>query len=296
MQCDCSEVLNDIPMDAPKQQGAAGSSATAAAAAADDDGDDSDQEHQAALDAAAAINPDDCKRPPQAVAAVRTRPRAQSWEEGTTNEYQTTLCYVREFLGKPHPLVGRPGPTCPFVPTALRLNTVYITVIRTGKDTSRASILQQVKKVLPIFHELEPKSGRTIIYKAIIMVFPDVRLEDANEFIDQVQLALKQDFVTQGLMIGEFHQANNTSGLHNPNFYPLRTPFPSLAIRNMVPSDLIFMAPDQYSNDLREKFLTSYIKNFSGPDEAKDKKLAKDLDHARKALEALRAAAAKSSA
>jgi hypothetical protein len=30
--------------------------------------------------------------------------------------YQKLLCYVREFLARPCKHVGRPGPTCPFVP------------------------------------------------------------------------------------------------------------------------------------------------------------------------------------
>ena len=36
---------------------------------------------------------------------------------------------------------------------------------------------------------------------------------------------------------------NNNSGLRNPNFYPLRTPYPCLAIRHMVSTDIAFMTP-----------------------------------------------------
>ena len=46
--------------------------------------------------------------------------------------YHVTNCYIREFLAKPHPLLGRSGPTCPFVPTALRLDSIYTAVVRTG--------------------------------------------------------------------------------------------------------------------------------------------------------------------
>ena len=65
-----------------------------------------------------------------------------------------------------------------------------------------------------------------------------------------MQKELKPFFVEKGLMIGEFHMANNMStkpltniqinyfyligGLRNPNFYPLRTPYPCLAMRYMV--------------------------------------------------------------
>jgi hypothetical protein len=46
-------------------------------------------------------------------------------------------------------------------------------------------------------------------------------------------------------MIGEFHLLNNNSGLRNPDFYPLRTPYPALAIRHIVASDIAFMTPQE---------------------------------------------------
>ena len=44
-------------------------------------------------------------------------------------------------------------------------------------------------------------------------------------------------------MIGEFHSINNSCGLRNESFYPLRTPIPCLAIRHMVGTDIAFMSP-----------------------------------------------------
>jgi len=42
-------------------------------------------------------------------------------------------------------------------------------------------------------------------------------------------------------MIGEFHANNNTPGLHNSEFFPLRTPYPTLTLRHMHPSDVVFL-------------------------------------------------------
>lgn len=44
------------------------------------------------------------------------------------NLYQDVLCYVRAFLSRPHPSVGRPGPVCPFIPLALKRNSLYFAV------------------------------------------------------------------------------------------------------------------------------------------------------------------------
>ena len=42
-------------------------------------------------------------------------------------------------------------------------------------------------------------------------------------------------------MVGEFHRHNLTPGLHNSEFFPLRTNLPAIAIRHMAPSDIVFL-------------------------------------------------------
>ena len=144
--------------------------------------------------------------------------------------------------------MGRRGPVCPFVPTSLKKNTIYMSVIRAGDGgvTTKEGMSELVRSFAPIFDELKPTKGRLVKHKAIILIFPDVEVADAPELIDQVQLECKPDFVSRGLMLGEFHMANNAPGLRNPDFFPLRTPFPSLAIRHMVPTDLVFLQLDGY--------------------------------------------------
>ena len=185
-------------------------------------------------------------------------------------------CYMREFLAKPHPLVGRKGPVCPFVPAALRYNSMYFSVVRTGHLESRGEVIARVKacarSFVTRFHELEPTTGRKVAYKAVVLVFPDVPLRDAHEVIDNVQLELKPEFVAKGLMLGEFHKHNNACGLRNPNFYPLRTPSPALAVRRIVPTDLVFLSPSKYPSKLRLKFLQSYLEQFEGDQSAAAKK------------------------
>ncbi len=64
------------------------------------------------------------------------------------------------------------------------------------------------------------------------------------------------------MMIGEFHMLNNSSGLRNPHFYPLRTPYPCIAMRYMVATDIAFMNPQDCNESLRIEFLKGYIENF----------------------------------
>ena len=210
------------------------------------------------------------------------RSRSQTWVSDIydSNEFQTTLCYIREFLAKPHPAVGRGGPVCPFVPTSLKKNCIYMSVVRTSSllDDSiamdKGEKEEAVRKILsrllldfiPIFEQLEPSTGKLRQFKAVILIFPDVKDGQAHDIIDEVQIRVKEKFVEKGLMCGEFHATNNASGLRNPNFFPLRTPLPCLAIRHMVPGDLAFMALDNYPPVLRVKFLRGFLDVFENDD------------------------------
>lgn len=108
------------------------------------------------------------------------------------------------------------------------------------------------------------------------MVFPDIADADAPRLIDSVQLELKAACVARGLMIGEFHRFNNTPGLRNEHFYPLRTPTPCLAIRHMVPTDLAFLNIDDV--ELRRKFLTAFLGVFKASPKESEKEAVRKAE------------------
>lgn len=168
--------------------------------------------------------------------------------------------WVRSFLGKPHRDLGRRGTVCPYVPHTLNSNSIYLRVIRT-KNLESQQIEEIVLSYRDIFQELEPKKQELALNKALILIFPDIHLDDAPKIIDGIQQKLKPFFVETGLMIGEFHKRNETPGLHNPDFRPLHSPIPLIAIRFMVESDLPFLQSAD-NPSLRIKYLEAYLNNF----------------------------------
>lgn len=177
--------------------------------------------------------------------------------------------YLREFLSKPNLLLGRAGPTCPYMPRALKLDTIHIGVAPTGTAATAAEMVFFVRGFIPIYEELAPQTGPTATFKALLLLFPHIPIASAPELIDGTQAALKAQFVSRGLMLGEFHLLNNTPALHNSRFFPLRTVCPVLAIRHMVPSDLVFLSADKYPVQRRVAFLQSYVDKMSGQKGAK---------------------------
>jgi hypothetical protein len=171
-----------------------------------------------------------------------------------------TTAWIKSFLARPHPDLGRSGPVCPFVPGANGQDTIWLASVPEGRG-DRQVIIDIVSRYRDLFLELEPRTGDSAMMKAMVIVFPNVPSDDAG-VIDEVQLALKPLFVEDGLMIGEFHERNDGGGLRNPDFHPLRSPIPSLAIRFMVESDLPFLHRPLYTPDLRAGFIRSYIRRL----------------------------------
>lgn len=173
-----------------------------------------------------------------------------------------TVAWVRDFLARPHPELGRSGPVCPFTPLALDLDTIWLSEVADA-ELDMGRIGELIAHYRDLFLELEPRSGGAAINKAILLVFPNLG-SDGAALIDAIQAAQKGGFVEQGLMLGEFHAHNLSPGLRNPRFFPLRSPVPMLAIRHMVESDLPFLRRDSDPAEVRAAFLRSYLRRL-GP-------------------------------
>ncbi|GAA6620566.1 DUF6875 domain-containing protein [Scytonema sp. NUACC26] len=186
--------------------------------------------------------------------------------------------WIKNFLMKPHPSLGRSGPVCPYVPHAFKTNSIQLGVIR-AQNLQIQEIEDLVLSYKDIFLQKEPRNQENEFTQTILLIFPDINLEDTSRLIDSVQQKLKEFFVDSGLMLGEFHRRNYSSGLHNSNFYPLQSPIPILAIRFMVESDLPFLINAE-KLELRIKYLQAYLRHFD-----KGNQESKNIINARHALE-----------
>jgi hypothetical protein len=147
--------------------------------------------------------------------------------------------WSQDFLVSGHPDLGRTGPVCPFSKPSMNRGLSFLAYDEVGSDHG-----ETVKTILlyrdwhaEIAAELSEKERQ---FLTVVILLPSFDHEDPTELND-LQAQLKDEFVTQGLMIGQFHPHCEEPGLWNQNFRPLQAPLPLLAIRYMVPSDLPFL-------------------------------------------------------
>jgi hypothetical protein len=170
---------------------------------------------------------------------------------------KSILAWTRQFLCRPHELLGREGPVCPFTQPSLNHRLFWVTVVP-GSDIDVEKASDIVERLREWFFELEPKSGSEAILKTILILFPEVSHEKARTELEGLQKRLKPNFVKRGVMVGQFYEGCPESGLWNDAFHPLQSPVPLLAIRNMVPSDFPFLHGKRGNSDM----LIAYLNRF----------------------------------
>eukprot|EP00756_Hemistasia_phaeocysticola_P041727 Hpha_TRINITY_DN16931_c1_g2::TRINITY_DN16931_c1_g2_i6::g.53468::m.53468 len=130
---------------------------------------------------------DDSPNKPKALVSA---PQTSSEKDEITALMQLG-CYVREFLAKPNFLVGRKGSTCPFIPTSLRRDTVYMVNAEVTAEHTVEDVKRLVREYVAKFESLEPRSGTAALYRTVLICMPQVPLHLCRRYIDQVQLELK---------------------------------------------------------------------------------------------------------
>jgi hypothetical protein len=163
--------------------------------------------------------------------------------------------WSHSYLSNPHPELGRKGPVCPFVQPSMQRRLYYMAVEERSSFTPNDidALLMEYRNW---FLTLSPDNGKNAQYKTILILFPNIKSEDIPTLIDETQARLKPQYVTKGIMIGEFHAGPpDKAGLWNPDFRPLYCPIPMLVIRHMVPTDFPFL------KDTRT-FIDAYMHTF----------------------------------
>lgn len=200
-------------------------------------------------------HPDMPESPLLELADLRTDPPPAGLED-VVAPARAIVSWAEEYLCRPHPELGRPGPVCPYVQAAMSKGLLFLAVVR-GSDFSRREVVDRMAGFRDRFLDLPPRSMEgDAALKTILILFPDLPQGKVPELIDATQEELKPRFVQEGLMIGEFHAGPpDKGGLWNPDFRPLESPLPMLVIRHMVPTDFAFL---RHERGFMEAYLDAY--------------------------------------
>jgi hypothetical protein len=160
---------------------------------------------------------------------------------------RTILDWCRTFLVSPHPDLGRTGPVCPYTSSSLRRDLLYLATLAQATDIAgiAATVGDVRRRYRRMADALPPDDAELLTF---LVLLPDFDPADSSP-LDALQRRVKDEYVTEGLMIGQFHPACDNPGLWNEGFRPLRAPIPLLAIRRMLVFDLPFLVEASHHLD-----------------------------------------------
>ena len=191
--------------------------------------------------------------------------------------------WISSYLCQPHSKLGRAGPVCPFTELAVRLRQIWIAIAPKTDDTldkvAAASLIGR-----DFFKRAPESKEASRDFKAVLVVFPHLNTPKGHSIIVDVQRSLKPQFVSDGLMFGQFYQRCPEPGLANPIFRPLSSPVPLLAIRYMVESDIAFLRDPDMSAHYARRF-PSTSSSMDGSDAPEGGRAPTTIRHELQAVE-----------
>jgi hypothetical protein len=171
----------------------------------------------------------------------------RGYEMRLRKDLSTVLGWLRDYVGKPSPHIGRSGPVCPFVPAALNAMTLRFRFRYEIDCHDATGIRTLITNELRAFRQATkpPRASAASSLDAWLVVLPDAD-ETGWAGIDEVYLSLKSIAVGHGLMIGQFHPACAERAVRNPVFPVSRSPLALFAVRHIAPHDVMFLHQEKH--------------------------------------------------
>jgi hypothetical protein len=170
-------------------------------------------------------------------------PYSGSSESSDRND--AVVQWARQYLGRPHPKLGRSGPICPFVRQTIDLDQFIVRHCDDldGSDIPaiRRVVLQESHSFLKTF----PRAAPNGMLSSVVLVFPQVT-EPGYLVLDHLHDELKTHLIVKhDLMFSPFHPRSVKPSITNPEFPVFRAPFPMLVIRHMDLRDITFIGTNE---------------------------------------------------
>lgn len=185
-----------------------------------------------------------------------------------------TSAYINEFLVDQHPY--RKGHVCPFVKSSLVMEGVVFSFVEATDGTKPKN---QIKHRVRDY--LEFKSHFQDTQSSMVILFPP---NFSERTLVGLQLSLKSYCIKRKIMIGALYPNSTAPSLHSEDYFPLRTPTPTLVLRDLVPMDILFLTQDRHHSVSKIGFLKEYIQKFSDHPSKNVRDKVQDARQARRAL------------
>jgi hypothetical protein len=179
----------------------------------------------------------------RATVRLSRSPAADFVTQSRATEIHAAHTWIREYLGRPHPDLGRKGPVCPFAAGALQDDGLWVTF----DDRIDGKSAWRLRRALLRYAEGYASRARTSRHPeltALMVILPRVPKERYAR-LDDLHSEMKTMLMTSDVMVSALHPESTRPAVWNPEFHVLRAPFPAFAFRTMDVRDIVFVAQNR---------------------------------------------------
>jgi len=153
--------------------------------------------------------------------------------------------WIRSYVIRPHPDLGRTGPVCPFLPRSLERRVLWLAAEHVG-DRDAAGVAEVLTGYHRLLLDTQPADGEDVASKVVVVVFSDLPAERApGVFDDALQQIAVPRYVDSGTVFGPFYPGHRGTAIYNASFHPFRSPVPFVFVRHGVVDDWKFFLENE---------------------------------------------------
>lgn len=171
--------------------------------------------------------------------------RASAAAHDSPERNEAVVQWARQYLGRPHPKMGRAGAICPFVRPTIDLDQFIVRHYDNVDGTNIHALRQIVLQESRVYRGMFPRTAHNGMLSSVVLVFPQITA--ANFLVlDYLHDELKTHLIVKHeLMSSPFHPRSVKPSVSNPEFPVFRAPFPMLAIRHIDVRDIAFLGTNE---------------------------------------------------
>jgi len=167
--------------------------------------------------------------------------------------------WMEDYLGQPHPQLGRNGEICPYIKAALRKDHVSYRCYDAVTTISAREIADVFLRECVALERLVDPADADADLTAVCVLFPRMAPADFPNMAAAHQLA-KGALMSRGIMLAVFYPGYEKQALYNPDFKLYQSPYPVAALRPMAIRDIAFL---EYNREAFAEYRRRFAAEFA---------------------------------
>jgi hypothetical protein len=171
---------------------------------------------------------------------------------------QRCVDWLKDYIGSPHPELGRNGDVCPFVNTALRKQRMSFVVLDQIATPDLREISSRVLYEAWRLRRRLRESDKLSELTTTNVLLPNLTGEAAH-VVHAVHDSCKTTLMRRGIMLAVFYPGYDKPAIYNKDFRLYRSPFPVIVVRPMALHDIVFLDNNRAAfREYRRRFGARY--------------------------------------